>query len=144
MTAISCGETTTTSPKETENAAIPESVSSDTLSLADAHAAVKDDLPEADFGGENFVITINNYTGCESRFVAEETNGDLLNDAVYLRNAAVEERFHINFEIVSGQVNDMISNISKSVTAGDDYYQLCNQHVVSAVTWITGEKLYNW
>jgi len=58
---ISCGENSSPSAGETSNDAGVKSTSAETLSFADAHAAVKDDLPEADFEGESFVITINDY-----------------------------------------------------------------------------------
>ncbi|MBQ2709692.1 MAG: hypothetical protein IJF67_15580 [Clostridia bacterium] len=97
-----------------------------------------------DFGGEEFVITINNYTGCEEGFLAEEQTGDVLSDAVYRRNVAVEERFNVKLDIISGNYNDLITQVSASVTSGEDYYQLLNQHVNSAALWVNEGILNNW
>jgi len=143
MSTLSCGEAASSG----DTTAGTDSGSADTtepLSFADAHAQAKDDLPEMDFGGESFVITINNYTGCEEGFLAEEENGDVLNDAVYRRNTAVEERFNVKLDIISGAYRDLVKQVTQSVTAGEDYYQLLNQHVNTAGQWVTSEILSNW
>ena len=140
---VSCGE----AAPSNDTTAGTDSGAADTtepLSFADAHAQTKDGLPAMDFGGEEFVITINNYTGCEAGFLAEETNGDVLNDAVYKRNIAVEERFNVKLKYESDTYNTFAAQVTKSVTAGDDYYQLCNQHAATALPWVTGGILMNW
>ena len=141
-----CGESAASADTtfSSDTTADAENTAVETLSFADAHAATKDDLPEADFGGEDFNITINNYVGCEAGFLAEESNGDVLNDAVFARNSAVEERFNVKLHYISDSYASLKSKVSQSVTAGEDYYQLLCQHTIEANPWVTGGYLYNW
>ncbi len=149
LITISCGNGGSDSSLSTDTATAADTSSevtdfSQTLSFEEVHAAAMDDLPEADFGGAKFVITINNYTGCEDGFLAEMLTGDVLNDAVYNRNTAVEERFNIDLDILSYNYEQIITLVKSSVLAGEDYYQLLNQHVNTAAQWVTGEILYDW
>ena len=71
LSAFACGSDTPDDPTD-DTTAPDQSQTSDagegTMSFADEHAAVRDDLPETDFGGEKFVITINNYTAVRVAF----------------------------------------------------------------------------
>ena len=56
------------------------------------------DLPEKDFGGQNFHFYVmgiernaNNYS---VEIYAEEQNGEVINDAVYARNLSLSETYH--------------------------------------------------
>ena len=71
-------------------------VSTDT---ADADTEPAYALPEADWDGHNFHILVhgNSESGWDKNdFHAEELTGELLNDAVFERNAAVEERYNVD------------------------------------------------
>jgi len=122
----------------------PAETSAETLSFAEEHAAAKDSLPEANFNGASFAVTLNDFAGCPEGFVAEETTGDVLNDVVYQRNQNVQSRFNVVLEYVPGAYNKMPKLVQTSVAAGEDYYQLLNQHVNTAVSWVTGEILVDW
>lgn len=88
------------------------------------------DLPELSFGGYEFKILITGNTENNWRkndFLAEEQNGEVLNDARWLRNQTVGERFGV----VIGPVEEFGSTkgagsgytlISKSVLAADNAY----------------------
>lgn len=145
-TLLSCGDDAQTQkPSETTSVADDGSAvaeSKEPLSFAEQHAQTKDDLPEADFGGEPFLVAINTY--CESDFLMEDATGDVLDDAVYNRNKAVEERFNITLEFYNDHYSTVGAQVSKSVTAGDDAYQLLCEHTATAVSWVNGKLLYNW
>ncbi len=87
------------------------------------------DLPEITFGGADYVILTRNCCPSHTNGVyVEELSGDVVNDAVYDRNAALEEQFDIHIaEPVLG--NDGEATIlAASVQAGDDAYDACVYH----------------
>ncbi len=54
--------------------------------------------------------------------VPEELNGELLNDAMYNRNKAVEERLNIKITFEGAAKEAISPAMAKTVTAGDDVY----------------------
>lgn len=56
------------------------------------------------------------------QMVAEEENGDTINDAIYTRNLNLSER--INIAIKSDDSEDPESKLSKSVSSGDNAYNI--------------------
>ena len=106
---------------------------------------IPDNLPDADFGGADFRILFRN--SCQRgnwavlephrmEIYSEEMTGDPINDAVYHRNRAVEERF--NVEIVGmaypfgGGVNEagVAAFARRAITAGSDDFDM-------VVSWST-------
>ena len=62
-------------------------------------------------------------------FYVEEQNGEIVNDAVFARNLAVEERLGISLEYhlepgAYDQRNDWVRVLSTSITAGDGAYDI--------------------
>ena len=93
---------------------------------------IKDSLPEGlEFGGIaiNLLIPggeVNQVTMDE--FYAESDTGDIINDAVYRRNMAVEERLNLKLNVICGpdlhHWDEMNKMIRTSILANDDAYQL--------------------
>ncbi len=86
-----------------------------------------DSLPEQDFCGETFHILCRTDKAYE--FDAEEENGDNVTDAVYKRNRAVEERFHVDIQTVTADGGwdsrqTFMDLVTSSVLAGDNAYDL--------------------
>ncbi len=84
-------------------------------------------LPKADFEGETFTV-LAGIEAWQTDYVAEET-GDILNDAVYARNIAVEEMYNINlvYDVKNGYTAgtaEMSKALQNSVMAGDVTYDL--------------------
>ena len=82
-------------------------------------------LEVRDLGGKDVNVLIRSEWAYE--FVVEEENGDLVNDAIYRRNAAIEERYHcklnfIDFAGAWGQHTNFGNIIHNSVLAGDGAY----------------------
>ena len=82
------------------------------------------DLPDEDLGGYNFRIYTKSPSGYnewanQDIYVTEE-NGEPINDAVYVRNRSVEERFNVVISEVPGQ--SMYSNAQNVILAGADDY----------------------
>jgi len=88
----------------------------------------KDSLIKENFDGAAFTI----LTGAEqwaNKYDAEDETGDILNDAVYARNRAVEEAYNIDLEyfIVNGYtagIKNVTEMLYSSTMAGDAEYDL--------------------
>ncbi|MCL2812968.1 MAG: extracellular solute-binding protein [Oscillospiraceae bacterium] len=86
------------------------------------------DLPPGDFGGMEITLlgrafepgmTVKHFSETGS---AEE-NGEIMNDAIYRRNAKIEEQYNVNIKgIISGDKGSLSSDIKKSINAGDDAF----------------------
>ncbi len=76
---------------------------------------------ELDYGNKTFGIF--GARGTLKYLVAEEETGDLVNDAIFQRNLAIEEAYNLKFTMVEAEPNvgaDMIKNF---VLSGDQTYQ---------------------
>ncbi|MFA6947726.1 MAG: extracellular solute-binding protein [Eubacteriales bacterium] len=112
----------TTSPDTTVNA-------SETVDSLDARRLVSDDLPDTDYGGEDFVVLYQDTM--EQDIDIFESTGDVLDDAIYARNIAVAERFNINIKAVNGGGYEAISKtLSSVVNSGDDVYDIVMNHII--------------
>lgn len=91
-----------------------------------------DNLPAGlDFGGREFRVAtydggnLTESNGWYNYIEISETNGDILNDAAYLRNIEVEERLNVTIKCYEiGSYGQVTNAVQKSVTAGDDDYDL--------------------
>lgn len=80
-----------------------------------------------DFGGADYSILCR--TNCSYEFAIFEETGDIVEDAVFLRNRNVEESHNINIKpvLVDGDWANrekFLGAVSDSIHAGDDAYQL--------------------
>ena len=115
-----CGE----GAAETETSA---ELNADTTVTEETEAAFSDNLPERDFEGKTFTSLIPAWTA--GLMMAEELTGEVLNDALYNRDRAVEERF--NTKIVSAVVDDCSVEMKSVTASGDDLYQIVSDGIVS-------------
>ncbi len=102
---------------------------SDTTAGGDTSAAdtaPKYDYPELDMEGETFTMMNTNQTyQFYQTLDLEEATGDSLDDAVYNRNRALEERYNFTFETIeSYDLQKAADAVSTSVLAGDDLYDV--------------------
>ena len=92
---------------------------------APADPAEADELPALDFGGEDFVISVQDYGAYTGRdLFVEEATGDVVDDAIYAKNQAVSERLNVNLVFDStthywDDQADYLTRIRSSVMAGD-------------------------
>ena len=111
-----CGETGDSVIQTTES---PETA----LAIEDKESEYADNLPDGlDFEGE--VINISCYDEENIGQLAPEQNGDIVDDAVYLRNMKVEERLNVKINplsVGSGFVN-YLSALRKLLQSGDTTY----------------------
>ena len=131
--AVSCSQ-------QTENAAADETTSAAVTPAADtpeeAEPApeepeiVEDNLPAKDYGGFAFnIYTRSNTT--HYAFLAEELNGEVLNDAIYERNLKTADRFNVAFTETEYSDEVMAQN---NVQSGDDTFSLMNVRCTAADT----------
>lgn len=79
-------------------------------------------LPERDFGGYEFTFLNIDKAYTYRSVVSEEQTGEPMNDAIYLRNRKVEDRYNIRIkEIDSGNPQQ---DFTKSVAAGDNNFDI--------------------
>jgi hypothetical protein len=119
--AASCdagdAETGENTPKETAPAEEP----------ADLRYAVEEELPGETYGGKTVNVLMGHFAYKD--MYAETENGDILNDAVYYRNRAVEELLDIRLNVISGgdgigEAYKAKQSVASSVKAGDDIYDI--------------------
>ena len=93
-----------------------------------------DNLPETDFEGSAFHVGAQDgpYYGCAmiEQVLVEELNGDVVNDAVYNANRAVESRFNVKLEPVLFP-DDGGAAVKASILAGDDVYDIFTLHDIT-------------
>ncbi|MCI8387834.1 MAG: hypothetical protein HFE63_05145 [Clostridiales bacterium] len=131
---VSCGSednpnpTDSTPPQSTDSISV-ESVETD-------RSQIKDELPVKDYNGEDFTILYRDEWSYE--FLAEEQNGDIINDAIYARNSVVAERFNININLIglpgTYNSNTFMTAVNNSVAAGDSDYDLITGYQANMIT----------
>ena len=139
-----CGESAET-PAQNAPAQTAETAAAET-----AEAPVTDvleNLPDGDYGGRKFNILLRE--GFEYEFVSEEENGDIINDAVYRRNRAVEEKFNIQFGTVSrytvwGNEDKFNKELEKAVMSGSQDYDLVAGYAAMILGVIKPGLFINW
>lgn len=98
-----------------------------------------DGLPDKDMQGWEFHVLQSVTSGyCVNQ--PEELNGELINDALYERNAAAQDRF--NFKLSSEDVTPATSNsacisaLLSNATAGDNTYQLYLPYTKTLISYV--------
>ena len=100
------------------------------------------EIPEADFAGADFGITAQAATGnSEAEIWVEELTGDVVNDAVYNRNLAVNDRFNCTISLTPGDVNGIVR---QEVTSGDESYKLAFPNMATAASMAQAGYLMNY
>ena len=122
ISAMACGEQA--------DSAKPASTTAVTEQVIDANETTSEvelqpDLPDYDCNGETFTFMVRgpSFNEWESQDIyAEEQDGEPINDAVYLRNLYVQEKY--NVKIAQEGVSDPGSSGKKTVQAGDSVYDV--------------------
>jgi len=105
---------------------------------------VSDDLETVDYGGRKFRIV----THQPAEFYIEEAErnqGNLLADAKFARNEAVENRFNVDIELgYNGTYAEVSSYVSKTVLAGSDEFELLMGMAVDTGSLVLKKLFLNW
>ena len=81
-----------------------------------------DDTPDLDFGQKKFGIF--GVRGSMPFMIAEEETGDLVNDAIFQRNLAIEEKYNLVFDMFEAEPSVGPEQIRTFIMSGDQTYQL--------------------
>ena len=128
LSAVSCGE----AASEDTTAAgttVPEETTASVESLVG--------FPEEDNGGKIFTVYANIHKAYE--YDAEEQTGDVVSDAVYYKNAAVQDYLGINFEFIyeDGNYNtgrvDFNNKIMQDVQSGAGEFDMVSNTLVCSL-----------
>lgn len=119
--AVSC------SPAQTAEVITP-AVSEETTADENDRSGIKDSLPDdLDFGGD-FVTIYSTSPGTQNNYIQgfEELTGEIVEDAVYLRNRKVEERLNYVTEyfVATHTYDKVAAETRKLVQSGDTTYDL--------------------
>lgn len=117
----SCGESAQT-PAETGNAA--ETVQE--TAAPEESDILADPVPAKDFGGASFTVLASSTSTQHLQIAFNTQVGEVLDDAMYNRTKAVEEKFNIVFndDYVPGVSDDANKALKDAVSAGEDAYQI--------------------
>ena len=141
ITLVSCAQEKETTKKEEYEKKPVEVIEGDIFS---ERAAVDDELPDYDFGGQKFRVA--SYNSAEYYVKEEDRNqGNLLKDATFERNEAAEKRF--NFEITTAYTGTYVEVnewVSKSVLSGVDEFDLYCSMAADAGGAVLKNLFINW
>lgn len=138
MTTVSCGGN---AEKVSETTAAP---SDETTLPEDTEITL--DLPALDYGKRE--VTILGWNSWdEIEFQTEEETGDVINDAIYIRNRAVEERLNVKLTFLEegGRSGDQtwLTKVRTSANASDGSYDIVAGHSHNIGTLTTDNYLCN-
>ncbi|MHC1693880.1 MAG: ABC transporter substrate-binding protein [Eubacteriales bacterium] len=112
-------------------ATVPSETAVSSTEVVDQRQLVSDDLPEKDFEGYSFrIFTTEDH---KKYYIAEEQTGEVVNDAIYAANRAVEERFNIKIvPVISGLTDGKHEEkIKASILAQDDAFDIATGHDIT-------------
>lgn len=106
---------------------------------------VSANLPERDYDGETITFFGRIYDGVWSAIdiIAEEADGELVNDAILERTNYIEETYNVNLAVIKSDDTQVASKLKTFITAGDDSFDaiVCNVYDSGAIA--VGGMLYD-
>lgn len=86
-----------------------------------------DELGEHDFGGKKFtILDANDHPDWHVNMHGDSLNGDIVNDALYERDLAIEDKFNVDIDYVQmTNAKTGTDALKKGVLAGDDEFTMC-------------------
>lgn len=147
--AAACGSGTDESTTTTASAAVStDSTEATTTAVVEETTAgyeVKDNLPaDLKYNNETISIISRGRDWCKDEVSVEALTGDVINDAIYNRNAAVEDRLGVKIvnQLTTDKDNYSITEtIRKQVQAGTDEYNLFANSVYATIMY-TADNLF--
>ena len=118
----------------------------DTTTAAPVEEGPKLEIPESDFGGYTVTfLAVEKYTD-HFKLIAEEENGDALNDAGYKRARAVGDLLNVEFDHHElALAEEIATTLNRSVMAGEGAYDFVLPHANNGVaSMVTSGSLLDW
>lgn len=119
LTSVSCAEKADSGSVDTVTIAA-DTVAEETT--YDEYA----DLPTGSFEGADFniALTLSNYAIVDMD--SEELDGEVINDAIYNRNATIETKLGVVIsQYVSKDYTEIYNTMTKLIASNDDQYDIC-------------------
>ncbi|MCL2518773.1 MAG: hypothetical protein FWF15_09440, partial [Oscillospiraceae bacterium] len=134
---VSCGSGTV------DNNSGKQQETNETVSTElDYYKNVPNDL---NYDGYNFIIFTYDVANWDTYVDKDEINGEILNDAAYMRNAEVVDMLNIEISSLKRPDSGMINDVLKNNAAGDAPYDLILFWSGTNVTsLITENQIYDW
>lgn len=101
-------------------------------------------LPVSDYGGYNFRVAVRDGADHIAEIWSEKQSGEILNDSVFLRNAAVQEAYNIEITAAALDESSSAQLVKASVLSGSDEYDLAALHMVEAANASLEGIFMNW
>ncbi|MCL2815406.1 MAG: extracellular solute-binding protein [Oscillospiraceae bacterium] len=105
------------------------------------------ELPEADYGGHIFNILTFGVTGSYQwenvDLTSEGESGEVIGDAVYKRNIAIEERYNIKVREIHLYDGNFGSSLKKEIGAGTNEYDLISPRLIDSASYIQSGYFLN-
>lgn len=118
--------------------------SAETTAVSDTVSTqIIEDVPEKDYSGASFRILVRPGSYIKEFYVESDT-GDVVDTAVFNRNRTIEERFNIEFEFNESSDGNYETDAQKTITAGDDAYELVLPHARAATMYGQENLLVSW
>jgi len=133
--AVSCSSGNGDNSSVSENTA-DTSASADTAAAETEVPTIPDYLPNVNYDGYSFRMLTTDEVGSVRYSFELDTdamNGDVLNDAVYERNMAVEEKLGVEIKQVPHAKSDFKKAFANSVMVGDDSYDLYFDNIMECM-----------
>lgn len=107
---------------------------------------IKDNVPALDFEGREFRVIYHDSQYQKMDIVAETLNGDIINDAVYHRNMAVEERLGVKILPIAGGAGStgVIDIVKPSIVSASDDYDLVVSHALRTAALVPEGLFTDW
>ncbi len=134
---LSCGNSD--SMETTDGSADTTTAEEGTPTETETEGIPADKLPELDFGGEDFNAYTRTRWFFHGELFLEEATGDVLNDARFNAQAAVEDRLNVNLTEEYFEDND---TPRKLLQAGDDFYELFTSRHVNLYNYATEKMIH--
>ena len=122
-----------------------ESVSSDVVESGNEGESekskydVEDDLGDIDLGGRRVTIAQTGMDDYKNEIIIERLTGDVVNDAVYKRNAKVEKRLNFDLQSVSigNGVYSVLNDLETNILSGSLQYDIVMNPSYAACAYTT-------
>ncbi len=146
LSLFACGKTQNPAPESdpapTDTAEPVDTPAEDTT--AD-DGMMHPNVPEITFGGAEFHILQHGYS---FEYIAEEIKGEQLNDAIYNRNIAIEDRYEVKITAETGETDYMnpglpMRRLDRDVMAGETSYQMIAEGPLYSIRMAQAGNLHN-
>ena len=137
---ISCGA---------EDAQTAVTTDADTAPITEAETEaprITANLPERDFGGEEFTFYGRIYAGGDwsaDDILIHSADGDTINDAVYERTVYIEDTYNVKLGVIESQNGSIGGMVKPLLLAGDTSFQAIVSAVVDAGGWAAEHLLWD-